>query len=943
MSDSKSPRVEELLAATAWVRRLAQRLVRDEAAVDDIVQEAHVAALEARPSGDLRAWLGAVVRKLASRRLRGESARTYHERSAATRDDRDASELAHDEASWTVRVELQRELADAILVLPEPDRRAVIARYLEDLPYAALAGRLGVTEAAARKRVSRGLARLRRCLSQRAHGLLFAAVFEGWLHPAPTSLALGGTTMGLKTVSAAALAAFAVTAGVLYWSAGRASEPRPGRESVAPATAAVKRPLPGATAERPAAVEAPARRIVDSTATAQPVDLLATVDRERDLHGRVLDADGAPIEAALVELRRSPLREYRAHAPDELRAGPMGTFAAETETDATGAFAVPLSPGRPFDLWVSAVGFGSAVLPDRYAGELVEVRLRAPATLTGRVTRASDGSAVAGARLFGWRDDTSHFLVFEGETGVDGRYRFEGLEPVSIRIRVVAPDLASPYDVVAVGLTSGEERRRDFALHAGQRILGRVVDAETGAPVIGARAGLGWSLRKATRSDEDGQFELRGVSRDGAFDVHVLAAGYGRAVVPVVFGDGSSGRADVALERGYRARGRVVDGHGRPVPGARIAAATRLATRFDADRITCASSTDGDFVLTDLRAGASYHLLVVKEGFGAAVVACPPVGGAGAVELGAVVLQVGGAVAGRVVDTAGAGVPGCKLRLLSRDDPVLVGLARDERDRWVDDAVYLNQRVGRTDDLGRFRFADLPAGDYEILASRYRIGALTVTDEFDGANRVEVRVRPGETTSDVRLPMDLGETIAGSVANEAGEPVAGMMVWLSPLDAGLDEDTNQVTGPLGRFEFIGLRRGWYRLQVFATEIGSGETPPYQEVDLGEVLSGEDDIEVVLAAAAMTSGTVRTVDGSPASKASVLALDASGTELERAFTAADGSFALNLPPGVQVDLLARPAPRDGPFWDPNHWPAPEHGTRVRSVAAGARELQIELPD
>jgi DNA-directed RNA polymerase specialized sigma24 family protein len=84
-SELTPPGVEDLLAQAVWLRRLALRLVHDEATADDLTQEALLAALR-RPDAarlGLRAWLAGAVRHLLSRRIREESARRRREQSVA--------------------------------------------------------------------------------------------------------------------------------------------------------------------------------------------------------------------------------------------------------------------------------------------------------------------------------------------------------------------------------------------------------------------------------------------------------------------------------------------------------------------------------------------------------------------------------------------------------------------------------------------------------------------------------------------------------------------------------------------------------------------------------------------------------------------------------------------------------------------------------------------
>ncbi len=76
---------DTLLAHHEWMRRLARRLVLDDAEADDVVQEAWLRATERPPreAGALRAWLATVVRNAARQLARGESRRGRREFAAA--------------------------------------------------------------------------------------------------------------------------------------------------------------------------------------------------------------------------------------------------------------------------------------------------------------------------------------------------------------------------------------------------------------------------------------------------------------------------------------------------------------------------------------------------------------------------------------------------------------------------------------------------------------------------------------------------------------------------------------------------------------------------------------------------------------------------------------------------------------------------------------------
>ena len=155
-----SPTADELLAQLGWVRSLASSLVADPARADDVAQDATLLALERLPAGArsgsaLRAWLAGVTRKLAHGSRRAEARRASREAQAA----RPEAEGSADEI--VERADLHQRLVQAVLALDEPYRSAVLLRHLEGLGAPAIAERTGVTPAAVRQRISRGLAQLR--------------------------------------------------------------------------------------------------------------------------------------------------------------------------------------------------------------------------------------------------------------------------------------------------------------------------------------------------------------------------------------------------------------------------------------------------------------------------------------------------------------------------------------------------------------------------------------------------------------------------------------------------------------------------------------------------------------------------------------------------------------------------------------------------------------
>lgn len=168
MSDPVPIDPERLLAQTAWVRRLARSLARDEASADDLVQESYAAALRRPPQGEahdarLRAWFGRVLRNLAFRRRREELRR--EEREQRSRRDRGPES---DERAQELE-ELRAELFGHVKALPAASREVVLLRYFEELDSAQIARRLGIPDSTVRNRLRRALAELRERM-QHTHG-----------------------------------------------------------------------------------------------------------------------------------------------------------------------------------------------------------------------------------------------------------------------------------------------------------------------------------------------------------------------------------------------------------------------------------------------------------------------------------------------------------------------------------------------------------------------------------------------------------------------------------------------------------------------------------------------------------------------------------------------------------------------------------------------------
>ncbi len=132
-----------------------RKLNGDAAAAQDVMQEVFTLLAEKAPrlrNVVLAGWLYRQTCRRAANFVRTERRRKHREKIAM-----ESFATSHDDAAGG---QLARELDDALLALPEPERVALVLRFLEGQPFAAVGRALGVSEEAARKRVRRGLDRL---------------------------------------------------------------------------------------------------------------------------------------------------------------------------------------------------------------------------------------------------------------------------------------------------------------------------------------------------------------------------------------------------------------------------------------------------------------------------------------------------------------------------------------------------------------------------------------------------------------------------------------------------------------------------------------------------------------------------------------------------------------------------------------------------------------
>lgn len=144
--------------------RLCMALLGSQQDAEEALQETLLAAHKSMPSyrgeGTVRAWLFGIARRQCARHI--EKNKRHRGHLSVVPD------TVHSDDSPQLSVadrQRMRSVRSALSSLKPSEREALLLRYQSELSYREIGDACGIDEAAARKRASRGLARLRKTLS----------------------------------------------------------------------------------------------------------------------------------------------------------------------------------------------------------------------------------------------------------------------------------------------------------------------------------------------------------------------------------------------------------------------------------------------------------------------------------------------------------------------------------------------------------------------------------------------------------------------------------------------------------------------------------------------------------------------------------------------------------------------------------------------------------
>jgi beta-lactamase regulating signal transducer with metallopeptidase domain/uncharacterized GH25 family protein len=451
----------------------------------------------------------------------------------------------------------------------------------------------------------------------------------------------------------------------------------------------------------------------------------------------------------------------------------------------------------------------------------VTVRLKAGATITGRVAYDPAGKPAAGIRVYA--QATERNMDAGGATAVTdqaGAFRMTQLRPGEFNVMLgLEGQLERDWTAFAhegVRVEAGQTLNGiDFKLIKGGLVRGKVTKADTGEPITDTEVGAHTPAHpqssasvQGTQVGPDGSYTLR--VPPGTQHVYVmglLPEAYRQReqdIRDVSVADGQTVSLDFQVPRrpGKPVEGIVLDGDGKPAPDVVVTAIESGMVPFES--VSRQTDARGRFRFDVLNPGTE---LTARDRTRATAKPVHVDGGELDVKLrlsSLATINIGGSV----TDMAGKPIPG----------------ARVELSEWHGQFGSGSGAPIRTGPDGRYLLKNLST------VTQYSVAA-----EADGYGEAQMKI-PTDGVKEDLPPLKLAKAdavVSGQVVDDDGKPVKGIPVMLS----GNMFPKTTVTDAQGRFSFPAVYG--QRLIASVRQLDGGQGP------VAQVSGGHGEVELIL--------------------------------------------------------------------------------------------------
>jgi RNA polymerase sigma factor (sigma-70 family) len=567
-----------------WVYSVALRHVGDPHLAEDVVQSVFV--LLARKAGELGpgtllgGWLFRTTRHVAGHARRAEQRRKSREATACIMS-QDTTAPDTDEMLWQ---QLTPHLDQAVAALSEADRSAILLRFYERMPLSKVGERLGVSEDAAKKRVSRAVEKMREFLERRGvklSGVALAAMLAD--HTVQTaSAALAGAVIKVSMAAASVSSATMLpelareTLSAWHWAKVKLA--------AGLAVGSVALIFVGVTAGGLLTRRAQAVHVNESpraAVTTMVTDQVAAALSASSVNDSTQASSKTGVVIGLV-------LDERGHAIAGAKVWGGFEFApvAQDTTDQSGRFALDKF-GAPEFVTVTADGYAA----DQQGFDSTNVpgpllfRLSPSRPLQVRAVDES-GQGVAGVRLFlyqWWGRAMTLGQYLRQETDADGRLQWLSPPKGELELQFIK----AGYRCSRTNKFAADGEEHTIVLHPVGTVTGSVTDAEAGTPMASFKYTMGhsqpwnpsdptpmWDLRSKTGSN--GSYKVV-IEEEQVPYLRIEADGYETVEAELQLTNGVEGVRDFPLKRTSATnsiRGTVLMPDGSPGVGVEVALCT---------------------------------------------------------------------------------------------------------------------------------------------------------------------------------------------------------------------------------------------------------------------------------------------------------------------------------------------------------------------------------